>query len=369
MALSPTQQVLERIGKSQNLLITCDKDLNGDSIGSVFALFFILKKLGKNVSLALNDAPPAKYKFLPCPEFSVKKCGGSGELILSIKNPVKEIYYEKTDAGRLKLHLAPNDCVLRRDDISFEDAPPKFDSIIIVNSPDLESVGDVFTESPETFRETPILNIDWKPSNENFGEINLVDISASSASETVTDLIKSSYENYLDKEIGTCLLAGMICATDNFQSSIVSPKTLSLASYLMERGADQQKIIKALYKTKEIAELRLFGRLLARLKRIEKGFSFAALPYEDFLLTQTSVSRLAPVLEDFREQAPNFNPLILVWENDKKEIWGLALSRDFQKIRIIQEKFGGVVKKDLLFFRPPVTRLNEAESEITKYLA
>ena len=65
--------------------------------------------------------------------------------------------------------------------------------------------------------------------------------------------------------MATALLAGMIAATNSFQSPQVTPQTLELASQLIVRGADRQKVIESLYRTKDIDTLKNWGKVLSRL--------------------------------------------------------------------------------------------------------
>ena len=51
------------IEKSQNILIFPSPDPQGDSLSSALALFYTLKKLGKNVNVNTGDVPE-KFRFL-----------------------------------------------------------------------------------------------------------------------------------------------------------------------------------------------------------------------------------------------------------------------------------------------------------------
>ena len=54
------------IQKSQNILVLPSQENLGDSLGSALALFFTLKKLDKNVNLAVEEVPE-KFHFLLSP--------------------------------------------------------------------------------------------------------------------------------------------------------------------------------------------------------------------------------------------------------------------------------------------------------------
>ncbi|MBU4142596.1 hypothetical protein KJ590_01165 [Patescibacteria group bacterium] len=62
--LTPAQQAVDLIQKSQNILIALPESLNGDSLGSALALSATLKKLNKKVEVACVESAPDKLKFL-----------------------------------------------------------------------------------------------------------------------------------------------------------------------------------------------------------------------------------------------------------------------------------------------------------------
>ena len=67
--------------------------------------------------------------------------------------------------------------------------------------------------------------------------------------------------------MATQLLAGIIAETNSFQHVRTTPQTFLKASQLVSLGAKQQEIINHLYKSKSLGLLKLWGRVLARLKQ------------------------------------------------------------------------------------------------------
>ena len=124
-------------------------------------------------------------------------------------------------------------------------------------------------DNADFFYHTPIINIDHNPANDYFGQINLVDITATSISEIIFELIKEMGGEILNEQIATNLLAGIISKTKSFRTTSVTPKSLAIASHLVASGARREEIIKNLFQTKNIATLKLWGRVLARLKEGE----------------------------------------------------------------------------------------------------
>ncbi len=66
-------------------------------------------------------------------------------------------------------------------------------------------------------------------------------------------------------------MAGLVIDTANFQHPNTTPRTLRVASELLAAGAELPMIARRIYRTKPNAQLRLFGRVLARLETSADG--------------------------------------------------------------------------------------------------
>jgi nanoRNase/pAp phosphatase (c-di-AMP/oligoRNAs hydrolase) len=92
-------------------------------------------------------------------------------------------------------------------------------------------------------------------------------MTATSCSEVVLDLINKFEASLIDEDIATQLLAGIISETNSFQHVRTTPQTFLKASQLVSLGAKQQEIVSHLFKTKSLGLLKLWGRVLARLRQ------------------------------------------------------------------------------------------------------
>ncbi|OGH41453.1 MAG: hypothetical protein A3H79_02090 [Candidatus Levybacteria bacterium RIFCSPLOWO2_02_FULL_36_8b] len=88
----------------------------------------------------------------------------------------------------------------------------------------------------ETFKDSKVINIDYKPENQGFGDIPLLGNNASSVCELMANLI-SSLSLKMDIDIASNLLTGIIAATDNFQSTATSALAFETAALLLKKGA------------------------------------------------------------------------------------------------------------------------------------
>lgn len=143
-----------------------------------------------------------------------------------------------------------------------------FDLILILDTGSLEYSGA--KEYLEKAKEKVfIINIDHHKSNQYFGNMNLVDSDASSASEIVYNLFKYN-KIHISKEMANCLLAGIIADSDSFSNAATTVESMNAASYLLIHGGRLPKIIKSTYQNKSLTSLKLWGKVLSRLRHNTK---------------------------------------------------------------------------------------------------
>ena len=357
------------IEKSENIFILLPEDVWGDNFGAALALFYSLKKLNKNVNLVLREVPE-KFKFLPIPEYlnslKIKK-----SFVISLDNSkeaISEIHFDKEGSG-LKIRFFARNGELTEKDFSFYSQNLTPDLLIILGAQNLEGLGKFFEEKPQIFYEKPILNIDNNLANENFGEINLTNKTSSGVSEIIAEFLKENYENLIDSDIATCLLTGIITATQGFQNQKTSPKNLVISSYLIEKGANNQKIARYLFKTRDFASLKLLGRVLEKLNcNKEKEICWASLAQDDFKKSNTSPKNLGSILEELKVLNPA--SLLILWEtlNSNKSVKGIFYSSQKTLIEKIKDQYESTQKGKGVLFLVKNSDISEAEKEVLEIL-
>ncbi|MDD3887883.1 MAG: DHH family phosphoesterase [Patescibacteria group bacterium] len=288
MELSSKQQIFELIKKSKNILLVTKTDFSEDSISSMLALGLTLEKMGGHeVDMVCSSSASSTLSFLPSISKLGKSIDGSKNFVITLdtsKAKVAQFSYDfDEDGNKLNIYITPEKGNYDANNVITKPSGFKYSLIICVDVPDLEKLGKIYEENTELFYETPIINIDSSSSNEQYGEVNLVDVTASSTAEVVYSLLESFGEKIVDEEIANCLLTGIISSTKSFQTSATTPKAFTIAAQLIALGADQQKIIKSIFKNKSLSTLKLWGRALARVKFDDnKKIAWTLVNYQDF---------------------------------------------------------------------------------------
>jgi phosphoesterase RecJ-like protein len=258
----------------------------------------------------------------------------------------------------------------KKDHIQTHDGAYKYDLIIVLDSEDLESLGDVFTAHKDFFYDTTILNIDHKPENDEFGQINLINPNMPSTCEIIYTLIEELpyFKDSLTQEIAQCLLTGIIAKTKSFKSIKVTPKTLSTASKLMKAGADRDEIVKHLYYTKSIATLKLWGKVLSRLKSDDTStITWSYVHEEDFTSLKVSPQNLHEVIDELILTAPEAKIIVILYEY-KKVFHGLIYSDTQQNSRDLVDSYNPSGSKRLATFSFTGTSLSEGGKEVIEHI-
>lgn len=212
------QEVINAIKKAKTVMILTHTDPDGDAIGSMAAMYLVLKGMGKKAAMHCRDAVPEIYKFLPA----------SGKVKSSLK-------------GRYDLAIVV-DCG---------------DEKRVDNGIRLRALAD------------KVINIDHHPDNTKFGDINLIE-KISSVSEILFKLFRNMKVK-ISRDIAACLYVGLMTDTGNFRYDYTTADSLDIAASLARAGAKISRIAMAVYETKTISSVRILGAALYRLETSLSG--------------------------------------------------------------------------------------------------
>lgn len=146
------------------------------------------------------------------------------------------------------------------------------DSLLIVtDTPDKKRVDGVDVDK---FKK--VIKIDHHPFIEKFGGIELVDDTASSASQLIMDIAFST-KLKISKEAAEKLYIGLVADTNRFLFYYTTPKTFSLVSRLIEETKlDFSNLYENLY-LRPLKELKFSGYIANNLKVSENGLAYACI--------------------------------------------------------------------------------------------
>jgi len=319
MALKNTAQIQKALEGKKNILITFKKHVDGDAMASAIALKLFLEHMDKKADIVCDDfVLSPQYAFLKRSKKIKSKIGDLHQFIITLDtkdNGLSELSYDMKE-NKLRIFITPKNGYITKEQIKTSQTEFKYDLIIVLDTPDLNALGNVYINHEDFFFSTPIINIDHKSSNEHFGAINIIDLPASTTAEIIYTILLSLQENLINRHIANALLTGIISGTNSFKKNKVRPQTLTIASKLVDLGADRSFIIKNLYQTKSIATFKLWGSALTNLQYDEKyGLVWTILTRDDFIRAGAKREDLNSIVDELITTSPDAKFILLLNEH------------------------------------------------------
>jgi phosphoesterase RecJ-like protein len=226
MSEEVTGAIKERLEKSKKVLIASHVRPDGDAVGSLLGLGLALQNADKSVQMVLVDGVPSSYRHLEGSESIVKEPNG------------------------------------------------EHDTFITVDSADFKRVGKIF----ENFGQ-PDINIDHHKTNEQFGDLNLIEAEEVATAAILTNYLPEwGYE--ITKPIAAALLTGIITDTLGFRTANTTPEALRQCATLMESGVDMPDIYMKSLIRKSFPAAKYWGIGLSSMEQ-EHGIVWGTLTLED----------------------------------------------------------------------------------------
>jgi phosphoesterase RecJ-like protein len=213
------------ISSAHRILIATHISPDGDAIGSLLGMYWLLKAAGKNdVTPFCVDGCPDTFKFLPGSDQIVREINGEYDLVIIV------------DCG----------------DASRAGAP-------------IENLGRLID-----------INIDHHITNPLFARINYVKPETVATAEMIIDLIPELGFT-LTPMAAECLLCGLVTDTAGFSTSSVNAKTFVIAQMLMKAGVDLPRVYNLAINRRSFTTLKLWGQALNNAMR-DGDLVWATLP-------------------------------------------------------------------------------------------
>lgn len=214
MSLAQVLDVIKDPGNSR-IILTAHYGPEGDSIGSQLAMYFLLRRSGKQVVIYNHDPVPGNLCFLD-----------------GVEN------------------------------ISSDIPEGIFDLGIVLDSADYDRIG----RPKEFFKKmSNVLNIDHHVSNAGFGRINFIDPEASSASEMVYRIYKAMFTD-IELSAAEAMYTGMYTDTGSFRYTATRASTLAAASDLVSQGVEPDRISRCVRSSLSCEDIVYVGSVLSQLR-------------------------------------------------------------------------------------------------------
>ena len=222
--------IKEEIEKANDIVILTHECPDGDAVGSALAMYLTLRKMNKQVDVIIPEYSNV-FSFLP----------GSSEIKKEGKNEPYDLAISVDVTGIARLNGFAK---------YFENAKTK-------------------------------IQIDHHQVNDMFADYNFVNPASPACAQNLI-LIIEKLGVEIDKEIGTCLLTGIITDTGGFKYEGVSAETFEFTSWLLAKGVNVSDVYKRVLQTKTKANFELRKIIMDRMEFINNNkITFTYMTLED----------------------------------------------------------------------------------------
>jgi bifunctional oligoribonuclease and PAP phosphatase NrnA len=216
-------KVIAQLRDAYKFLLTTHENPDGDALGSLLAMHWILEQLGKDSLMYMSpDEFPLPWEY-------------------------------RNWTFDLQLVGTPPDDVAER-------------TIVFLDCGNIDRMPVDFLQA----RGLHILNIDHHHDNTRFGTVNHVDPSASCTAEIVWRLANELGAE-ITPPIADALYTGLVTDTGRFMYENTTPEAHRMAAELIEAGVEPHTVYRRLYEDLPLRRLHLLQRALASVERHDGG--------------------------------------------------------------------------------------------------
>ncbi len=206
--------------------------------------------------------------------------------------------------------------------------------LILVDVPNMERVDGI-----EGLNYKKIIKIDHHPSSDKFAQIDLVDETASSTCEIISELIFNT-KLVLDKDIASNLFLGIASDSDRFRIKCTTLKTFEIVANLIKKtNLDFVPLYEILYE-RPLNEIKFHAYLSEELKASENGFAYVKISSEIIKKYKVDTATASNMVNDF-----NYIKDIYVWSfityDEKNGLYKVNIRSRGPVINEIASKYNG----------------------------
>jgi hypothetical protein len=237
------QEIIDRIGQVNNILITVKANPSVDELSAALGLTIALNNFGKHATAVFSGQIPNAMSFLKPQKIFENNVHSLRDFIISLnKEKADKLRFAK-DGEIVKIYITPYKSTITSQDLEYSEGDFNVQMVLAIGINSKEELDTVIAAHGRILHEATVATIMPGATPSQLGSINWLDPSLSSASAMVVQLLQSlNIPNGIAPEIATALLTGIVADTDRFSNSKTSPRIMELSAFLMNAGADHQLV-------------------------------------------------------------------------------------------------------------------------------
>lgn len=237
-------ELAQSLAAADSFLILSHPAPDGDAVGSMLCMYHLLRSLGKERIVLMNDDPvPKIYQWLP------------GAELLVLSKPI--------------------------------DGP--VDIVIVLDAAQKSRLGKAASAIPASAQ---ILVLDHHPDNGSDGDLGIADPSYCAVGEMLVELAEAGAIP-VTQEAAVCAYVSIVTDTGGFRFSNTTARALRATAALVDTGIDVSGVSRRVFETMSLPKAALLAKALQRVERHCNGRVTTS------VLTKQDAAEAAARLEDY----------------------------------------------------------------------
>ena len=364
--LSIPDQIKNQIESTESVLILTKKNAPDDTIAASWGLSHLLKNLGKNPTVLESENGNGKMSFLSQPEHMIKEIKSARDFVLSFNTARNKITDFRTEnkIDSFDIYITPEKATIDPRDFSLYRPSSSMIWSFCLDARISKVLERLRTKTATFFLKSRSL-ISMLPAPMKIRPDKLGGYDRLLHRRYFVGTGQVVLGKQTDAESAQCFLAGLVSATSNFQSPHTNPQTFMTASWLIEKGADQQKIIRELFKTQSFPFMKLWGRVMARLNWNEDlKLAWSMVSIEDFVKSRTKPDQLPLILGKIKDNFSAGKLFVILYSETLDQSIALIKNGESESLQKIQKVCGGEIQNGYLKIVFEKKNILEAEKEL-----
>lgn len=241
--------VVERINDAESILVTLSKDPTVDEMAAALGLTLMLDGYGKHVTAIYSGKTPNALGFLKPGETFEANTNSLQDFIIALNKEKADHLRYKIEGDFVKVYITPYKTTISESDLEFSRGEVNVDLVIAIDVVETEDLDAALSQHGRIMHNASLINVSSEAPG-RLGGLEWSNPHASSVSEMIVTLVEKLGQT-MTKEVATALLTGIVAATERFSNNRTTPDAMTLASKLMQLGADQQLIVAQIMNAKQ----------------------------------------------------------------------------------------------------------------------
>lgn len=250
----PKQQIVDRIKKASNILVTVNRSPDVDLLAAAIGLTLMLEKLDKSAVAVFSGEIPRAIDFLKPDQVIEENVDSLRDFIIALDKEKADRLRYKVEGDVVRVYITPYKTVISEKDLKFSQGDFNVDLIVALGVEKSEDLDGALTAYGKILHDAQVITINTNTDHSSIGDVDWSEDGVSSYSEMIMSMSEALESGLLDQSIASALLTGLVSSTDRFRNEKTSSKVMTMAAQLMAAGANQQLIAEELAKNSDEKE-------------------------------------------------------------------------------------------------------------------